>query len=167
MTVSVRPAGPSDHEAAIDVWAVSDTARRGSPSPPEVPQMLRERFAKDDVWVLVAEDDGGAMVGLAQGGPAREDGGTGPAIPGRCHLSMVFVLPERWGEGIGSLLVDEAVGTARALGYDTVQLYTHEDNRRAQRLYTGKGFVRDGDVRADAWGEPVGRWARRLGGPAI
>ena len=61
----------------------------------------------------------------------------------------------------------EAVGTARALGYDTVQLYTHEDNRRAQRLYTGKGFVRDGDVRADAWGEPVGRWARRLGGPAI
>ena len=166
MTVSVRRAGPPDHEAAIAVWAASDTARRGSPSPPEVPQMLRERFAKDDVWVLVAED-GDRVVGVAQAGPAREDGGTGPTIPGRCHLSMVFVLPQHWGEGIGSRLVDAAVETAQGLGYDTVQLYTHEDNLRAQRLYAGKGFERDGDVRADAWGEPVGRWARRLGGLPI
>ncbi|HET9944077.1 MAG TPA: GNAT family N-acetyltransferase, partial [Actinomycetes bacterium] len=91
----------------------------------------------------------------------------GPLVPGRCHLSLVFVAPDRWGEGIGSVLVDSAVATAAALGFDTVQLYTHEDNQRAQRLYAGKGFVRDGDVRADAWGEPVGRWARRPGGPPL
>jgi len=166
VTVTVRPAGPADHDAAIAVWAASDTARRGSPSPPEVPQMLRERFARDDVWVLVADDDG-VVIGVAQGAPARDDGGTGPVVPGRCHLSMVFVAPERWGEGIGSLLVDSAVAVAAGLGHDTVQLYTHEDNHRAQRLYAGKGFVRDGDVRVDAWGEPVGRWARRLGGSAL
>ena len=162
MTVTVRPARPADHEAAIAVWAVADTARRGSPSPPEVPEMLRERFRGDDIWVLVADDDGD-VVGVAQGGPAREDGGTGPAVPGRCHLSMVFVLPDRWGRGIGSRLVESAVAVAAGLGYDTVQLYTHEDNQRAQRLYASKGFERDGDVRPDAWGEPVGRWARRLG----
>ena len=79
----------------------------------------------------------------------------------------MFVAPDRWGEGIGSVLVDSAVATAAALGFDTVQLYTHEDNQRAQRLYAGKGFTRDGDVRADAWGEPVGRWARRLGDPPL
>ena len=124
---------------------------------------LRERFARDDVWVLVADDDG-AVVGVAQGAPARQDGGAGPVVPGRCHLSMVFVRPDRWGEGIGSRLVDSAVAVAAGLGYDTVQLYTHEDNHRAQRLYVNRGFERDGDVRDDAWGEPVGRWARRLGG---
>jgi ribosomal protein S18 acetylase RimI-like enzyme len=161
VSVHVRPAAPTDHEAAIAVWAASDTARRGAPSPPEVPQMLRERFARDDVWVLVA-DDAGVVVGVAQGAPAREDGGTGPVLPGRCHLSMVFVAPDRWGEGIGSVLVDAGMALAAGLGYDTVQLYTHEDNDRAQRLYAGKGFVRDGDVRADAWGDLVGRWARRL-----
>ena len=166
MTVRVRPAAPADHEAAIAVWAASDTARRGAPSPPEVPQMLRERFALDDVWVLVADDDG-AVVGVAQGAPAREDGGAGPVLPGRCHLSMVFVAPDRWGEGIGSVLVDGAVALAAGLGYDTVQLYTHEDNGRAQRLYAGKGFARDGDVRADAWGDPVGRWAKSLGDPRL
>jgi len=111
VTVTVRPAGPADHDAAIAVWAASDTARRGSPSPPEVPQMLRERFARDDVWLLVADDDG-VVIGVAQGAPARDDGGTGPVVPGRCHLSMVFVAPERWGEGIGSLLVDSAVAVA-------------------------------------------------------
>ena len=163
MTLSVRPAAPADHEAAIAVWAAADTARRGSPSPPEVPAMLRERFARDDVWVLVADDDG-AVIGVAQGAPARQDGGAGPVVPGRCHLSMVFVRPDRWGEGIGSRLVDSAVAVAAGLGYDTVQLYTHEDNHRAQRLYVNRGFDRDGDVRDDAWGEPVGRWARRLGG---
>jgi ribosomal protein S18 acetylase RimI-like enzyme len=131
-----------------------------------VPETLRERFARDDVWVLVA-DDGGSVVGVAQGWPAREDDGAGAVVPGRCHLSMVFVRPDRWGEGIGSRLVDSAVAVAAGLGYTTVQLYTHEDNLRAQRLYAGKGFERDGDVRPDAWGEPVGRWARRLGGLPI
>jgi ribosomal protein S18 acetylase RimI-like enzyme len=161
VTVRVRPAAPADHEAAIAVWAAADTARRGAPSPPEVPQMLRERFARDDVWVLVADDDG-TVVGVTQGWPAREEDGAGPAIEGRCHLSMVFVSPWRWGEGIGGLLVDAALRHAAALGYDHVQLYTHEDNARAQGLYAGRGFRRDGDVKDDAWGNAVGRWARAL-----
>ena len=123
--------------------------------------MLRERFARDDVWVLVADDDG-VVVGVAQGAPAREDGGTGPALPGRCHLSMVFVAPTAGARASARSWSTRRSALAAGLGYDTVQLYTHEDNDRAQRLYAGKGFVRDGDVRADAWGDLVGRWARRL-----
>lgn len=161
MTVRIRPAVAGDHEAAIEVWAVADTARRGFPAPDEVPDMLRDRFRRDDVWVLVA-DDGGTVVGVAQGWPAREEDGVGPEIPGRCHLSMVFVLPQRWGEGIGGLLLDAALDLARSLGYDHVQLFTHEDNERSQRLYTSRGFGHDGYVIDDAWGDPVGRWSRPL-----
>ena len=161
MTIVIRPAEPDDHEAAIAVWQAADEARRDGPAPAEVPDLLRERFSQEDVWVLVAAD-GGTVVGVTQGWPAREDDGTGPPIPGRCHLSMVFVSPRRWGEGIGGRLVDEALDHARSLGYDRVQLFTHEDNTRAQRLYSGHGFRHDGVVRDDAWGDPVGRWSRAL-----
>jgi ribosomal protein S18 acetylase RimI-like enzyme len=161
VTVVIRPAGPDDHEAAIAVWQASDEARRGGPYPAEVPDQLRQRFARDDIWVLVADDDG-TTVGVTQGAPAREDDGAGPPIAGRCHLSLVCVSPRRWGEGIGGRLVDAALDHARSLGYDWVQLFTHEGNARAQRLYAGRGFRRDGVVRDDAWGESIGRWSRAL-----
>ena len=132
MTVVIRAARPDDHEAAIAVWQAADEARRGAPAPAEVPEVLRARFAQDDVFVVVA-DDGGTVVGVTQGMRAREDAGAGPPIPGRCHLSMVFVSPPRWGEGLGGRLVDAALEHARSLGYDRVQLFTHEDNTRAQR----------------------------------
>ena len=161
MTVVVRPATADDHEPAIAVWAAAEAARCGGPAPEEVPAALRERFRRPDVWLLVAVDDG-QVVGVTQGWPAREDDGAGPVITGRCHLSLVFVAPDRWREGIGSRLVDGALEHARSLGFDHVQLYTHEDNARAQRLYQGRGFARDGVVRDDAWGDRIGRWSRAL-----
>ena len=161
MTVLVRPATRDDHEPAITVWVASEAARRGGPAPAEVPDGLRDRFRRPDVWLLVA-DDGGEVVGVTQGWPARDDDGAGPVIAGRCHLSLVFVAPGRWGEGIGGRLLDSALDHARALGNDRVQLYTHEDNTRAHRLYTGRGFVRDGVTRDDAWGDRIGRWSRAL-----
>jgi ribosomal protein S18 acetylase RimI-like enzyme len=164
VSVEVRLARADEQEAAIAVWVASDTARRGAPAPTEVPDALRRRFARDDVWLLVAVD-GGEVVGVAQGWPAREDDGAGPVVPGRCHLSMVFVAPARWGEGIGGQLVDAALAQARARGHDTLQLYTHEDNPRAQALYAGRGFRHDGVLRPDAWGEVVGRWSRPLAQP--
>jgi RimJ/RimL family protein N-acetyltransferase len=161
VTVVIRVAGPDDHEPAIRVWEAADEARRGQAPPPEVPDLLRERFTQTDVWLLVADDEG-SVVGVTQGWPAREDDGAGPPIAGRCHLSMVFVAPQRWGEGIGGRLVDAALDHARSIGYDRVQLFTHEDNTRAQRLYASRGFVHDGVVRDDAWGDAVGRWSRAL-----
>jgi len=164
VTVEVRIARIDEHEAAIAVWAAADTARRHEPPPAEVPDTLRQRFARDDVWLLVAVDDG-QVVGVTQGWPAREDDGAGAAVPGRSHLSLVFVDPRRWGEGIGGLLVDAALEHARELGHDTVQLFTHQDNDRARALYTSRGFTHDGVVQSDAWGNLLGRWSRALDPP--
>jgi GNAT superfamily N-acetyltransferase len=161
MTVVVRAADSVDHEAAIAVWAASDAARRQGPPAPGVADKLRDRFTQADVWLLVADDDG-VVVGVTQGGPAREDEGTGPVIPGRCHLSLVFVAPDRWGEGIGGRLVDAALDQARSTGYSRMQLYTHESNRRAQALYTSRGFRHDGLVKDDDFGERIGRWSRAI-----
>jgi GNAT superfamily N-acetyltransferase len=161
MTVAVRAAGPDDREAAIAVWAASDAARRQAPPPPGVADKLRDRFARADVWLLVADDEG-TVVGVTQGWPAREDDGFGPEVPGRCHLSLVFVAPDRWGEGIGGRLVDAALDQARSLGYEQIQLYTHETNLRAQGLYASRGFRHDGQVKDDDLGERIGRWSRDL-----
>ncbi len=161
MTVRVRLASSDDHSPAVALWAASEAARRGAEAPAGVADRLRERFARPDVWLLVADDDG-TVVGVTQGWPALEDDGAGQAVPGRCHLSLVFAAADRWGEGIGGRLVDAALGHARSLGYAVVQLYTHEDNVRAQRLYASRGFARDGLSKLDDWGEPIARWTRVL-----
>jgi hypothetical protein len=44
VTVVIRVAGPDDHEPAIRVWEAADEARRGQAPPPEVPDLLPERF---------------------------------------------------------------------------------------------------------------------------
>jgi GNAT superfamily N-acetyltransferase len=57
-------------------------------------------------------------------------------LPGLAHLSLVFVEPARWGRGIGGRLVDAVLAEARRRAYDRIQLWTHEDNARAQGLWT-------------------------------
>jgi GNAT superfamily N-acetyltransferase len=161
VTVVVRPGLPTDHERAIEVWAAADSARRGGPAPADVPDTLRERFRAEGTWLLVADDDG-TVVGITQGMPAREDDGAGDVIPGRCHLSLVFVLPERWGQGIGTALVEAALVEARARGYDRLQLWTNEDNVRAQALYRRHGLAPSGRVMTDRFGEQSGHWVRDL-----
>jgi ribosomal protein S18 acetylase RimI-like enzyme len=75
---------------------------------------------------------------------AREDDGAGSPIPGFLHVAMVYVAPDRWGEGIGRALTDELLALARDRGYTRAQLWTHAHNDHAQRLYEGKGFVPSG-----------------------
>ena len=160
--IVIRTGTPADHEAVVDVWRAAATARRGGTvAPPEHEQRVRSRFTLPGVWLVVADDDG-EVVGMTSGMPAREDDGEGDDIPGLCHLSLVFVLPPWWGRGVGGLLVDAALAEARARDYLRMQLWTHEDNVRAQRLYAGRGFGRDGRTMDDDRGDPIGLWVRDL-----
>ena len=161
MTV-VRAGTAADHEAALGVWRVSDTARRGGvPAPPDHEDTVRSRFSVPQTWLTVADDDG-EVVGITFGMPARADDGLGDVVVGLCHLSLVFVLPRRWGSGVGGALVDATLAEARSRGYGRIQLWTHETNERAQRLYTGRGFGRDGRTKDDEQGERIGLWVREL-----
>lgn len=59
----------------------------------------------EDSWFLVAQD-GGKAVAMALVLPFRTDRGRGPVVPGIAFLDLIYVLPQRWGEGIGGIVLD-------------------------------------------------------------
>lgn len=136
----IGPGGPADVEPAVAVWLAANTARREGISPrPEVKARARGHVGNPSAFLLIA-DDAGEVVGMALGEQALSDDGAGPPVPGLCHVSMVFVAPGRWGEGLGGRLVDALLKEARSRGYEQAQLWTQHDNARARRLYEGHGF---------------------------
>ncbi len=157
----IRRGEAADVGPAVAVWVAASSARReGQPPRPEQEARTRGRVGDPGAFPFVAEDAGG-IVGIALGEQALSDDGAGPPVPGLCHVSMVFVAPERWGEGIGGRLVDALLAEARFRGYDGAQLWTHSDNARARRLYEGHGFRPSGSEKED-FGELIVHYRRAL-----
>ena len=68
-------------------------------------------------------------------------------------LEDMVVHPEWRGRGIGSLLLQEALGQAQAAGCTRIMLLTDVCNQEAQRFYKRAGFV---SVKGRPW-----RWTSR------
>jgi ribosomal protein S18 acetylase RimI-like enzyme len=102
----------------------------------------------------------GVVVGTILGVQGLDQDGAGPPVPGLLHISLLSVAPDRWGQRIGRLLVDEVLDRASVRGFEQAQLWTHADNLRANRLYKAIGFRRSGRVRIDDWGELLVHYRR-------
>jgi GNAT superfamily N-acetyltransferase len=96
------------------------------------------------------------MVAMASARPLRGDNGAGAAAPAGL-LSYLFVIPERWGAGIGGVMLDAALAEAARRQYARLHLWTHQDNERSHRLYQSRGFTPTGRT---AHGED--EWAREI-----
>jgi GNAT superfamily N-acetyltransferase len=160
VTIVVRPGSTDDAAAALDVFVAAETARRGRPVDDDE-ERVADRLRGGTGWLMVARDDE-RLVGMAVGYDTRAEDGAGELIPGSCHLSMVFVTPDVWGRGVGGQIVDAVLTEARRRGYDHMQLWTHEDNLRGQRLYASRGFTRSGREKDDVRGQPIALWERAL-----
>jgi GNAT superfamily N-acetyltransferase len=68
-------------------------------------------------------------VSTAEGGPA-------------CWLEDMVVRPECRGEGVGSLLLEHAIGYARSNSFARITLLTDRVNEGAIRFYEQHGFIR-------------------------
>lgn len=163
MTVVVSAGTSEDVPAAVRVFAAGEATRRGSPVTAAEQASITTRLTDGGAWLLVARE-GDEVVGIAAGFDARTDDGHGPdVVPGLAHLSLVFIEPSRWGRGIGAAVLDAVLAEARRRGYERIQLWTHEDNTRAQRLYTSRGFAPVGRTKVDDRGaELIGLWVRDL-----
>ena len=160
--ITLRLATLSDLDAVIAVWRVSSATRHGGqPPPPEHEARVRGWAQQPDTFLIVA-DDGGVVVGMGLAMQGRAAVGTGPPVPGFCFISMIYVVPERWGAGLGGQVVEAVLAEARARGYGPAVLWTAADNIRAQRLYEGRGLHRSGQEQTGEWGKRELQYERLL-----
>ena len=182
--VRVREAATADLEAAVALWTLSHVVRRnGRPLPEAHIASAHERMASPEALVLLAQDSDDSagesgcgpdgepdkesehdfgIIGTIMGIQGRDGEGAGPPVAGLVHISLLSVAPDRWGQHIGRLLVEETINRAVARGFDKAQLWTHADNLRANRLYKAMGFRRSGRVKVDDWGELLVHYRRPL-----
>jgi GNAT superfamily N-acetyltransferase len=154
----IRIGEAADVDAAVSVYERSSLVRHEGVWPNRVARVERVRGHLHDPasWFLLATE-GPAVVGMASAEALRGEDGAGQDIPGGCFLSYLFVVPERWGEGIGGVILDAVLAEAKRRHYSRMHLWTHEDNERSHRLYRSRGFSPTGRTIEDG-----GEWARVL-----
>ena len=158
MALVIRLGDAADVDAAVSVYERSNLARRQGVWPNKAARVeeVRSHLHDPGSWFLVASE-GPALVGMASAEALRGDDGAGPVVPDGCFLNLLFVVPERWGEGIGGAILDAVLAEARRRRYSRIHLWTDEDNERSHRLYRRGGFSPTGRTAA---GE--GEWALEL-----
>lgn len=97
---------------------------------------------------------GFALLNRATSEPCIRDGG----YPRPIELQRLYVGLESHGQGIGKMLMGEAEGLARAMGFETVWLGVWEENVRAQGMYGKLGYQRVGEHVFDVGGDIQTDW---------
>jgi RimJ/RimL family protein N-acetyltransferase len=143
--VLIRLGEAADVDAAVSVYERSNLARRQGAWPGQGARVdhVRARLSDPGTWLLVATE-GTLMVAMASACALREQDGRGPVIPSGCFLGFLYVVPERWGRGIGGAVLDAVLAEAERRHQPRVHLLTHPDNERSQRLYSSRGFTPTG-----------------------
>ena len=147
MDVLTRHARPGDGEAMSRVLDESGRAAWTHFLPAEglagldTPAERWERdIAAEEVVAFVAERDG-EVVAFAVVRPTRDAGGD----PGRTgELDTLYALPSAWGQGVGRMMVSQALDALRELAFEEATLWTAEENHRARHVYEAAGWRLDG-----------------------
>ncbi len=138
MTEAESVAHAQQPGTAIKVWEAANQARGLPPSVGRVRRVAAKLTSPDAVLVLVHDAAGASGMALAE--PGRADDGMGAVIDERGHVSMVFVRPDLWGQGVGREVLLELHRLAEARGWSTLSLWTRISNERARRLYERLGY---------------------------
>jgi GNAT superfamily N-acetyltransferase len=96
--------------------------------------------------VLVAVDDGGALLGAVTYVPGPDSGSAEFTEADAAGIRMLAVAPTAQGRGVGRALVEACVARARAAGKAQVVLHTTDWMTAAHRLYGRLGFERDPSI---------------------
>ncbi len=75
---------------------------------------------------------------------------------------MLAVCPERWGHGLGGVVLEAVQRVAVERGFTRTQLWSHEVNRRAHALYERLGWRTSGCTEIDEHGQFTRRYVRDL-----
>jgi ribosomal protein S18 acetylase RimI-like enzyme len=170
--LTTRVGRVADAAAVARLWTAANIARHaemglrwGSVAGEDIveaEQQVHRRLADPAAFAVLA-DDGGELVAMTLVLQALDQDGASPdPLPGLAHVSMVAVHPDRCGQGLAALVLNVAQHDARKRGFTRAQLWTHETNRRAQRLYERLGWTASGRTKIDDRGEPIRHYVREL-----
>jgi len=143
-TAHDAPAIGSVFDAAVkNAWTyLGDLAQEPMFTPQDWDRLVADHAPPN--ILLVAADHDGKIVGYTAAHPS--DG----------ELFLLFVHPDKAGQGVGRTLLDAAQDALRAAGSQAAYLYTHEQNRRALEVYQAAGYRPDGSARvSDFAGRPI------------
>ena len=153
MTVEVRTATAEDLAAveavARDAWYA---AYGGFLEPRSVEAGLAQSYdedvlatavERDAIQFLVAELDG-EVVGFASAERTWTD---------EVELHTLYVHPDRWGEGVGSALLDEVEAWATKKDVDRIVAAVFDDNAVGRRFLEAMGFEEGLAAKAEVAGE--------------
>ncbi|PPH31271.1 GNAT family N-acetyltransferase [Rathayibacter sp. AY1F9] len=153
--MKIRAGTPDEREPCIDLWLEALTARDGRSQDSAVAERAREKFDRPLVRFSVVGSD---PVGFA----LTVDAGHGLGRPS-AMLELLAVAPSETGNGLGRMLLDDAILAATQLGYFVLELRVRAGNARAEGLYAASGFESQGDPTPHPLGgPPMTKYARKL-----
>jgi ribosomal protein S18 acetylase RimI-like enzyme len=134
--VDVRLGNPGDIDGAALVWARATARRDGKAEIPPVEAakevLLDSLGAERSTFVVAA--DAGVVVGFATAEPT--------ASRPVAEVRYVGVDPDRWGSGVGGLVLARMAEELPSAGFRAAQLLVYADNAPARRLYERLGWKR-------------------------
>ena len=140
--IVLRTPAESDAQAMIDLMLACYAETDFLSSTPEEFQVSVEdemrfmkRFELSGRECMIGAFVDGKLAGNVS---VREVGGV-KRVRHRANLG-ICVLRDYWGRGVGGMLMDAAIQTARSAGYAQIELEVAADNGRAIRLYERFGF---------------------------
>ena len=104
------------------------------------------QIEREDVGYFVAED-GSDVVGYVTGGPGES---ADTAV-----LGAIYVDPDRWGDSIGSRLLERFESFCREEGYEAVSFEVLVGNEVGASFYRKHGYSADERRESDLFDEPV------------
>jgi GNAT superfamily N-acetyltransferase len=139
--MEIRPAAQSDIAALIPLMRGYCEFYKCDPPDSGLDEMARALIASEDDqgMLLVAEDEGGEVVGFAAVG-WKWSSLRGARI---AVLEDLFVAPEARGKGAADALIEACASRARANGAPVMTWLTAPDNKRAQVVYDRVGGKSD------------------------
>ena len=108
---------------------------------------LEESIGREDAIMFVAIDDS-EVVGFTQGGPT-EDG------PADAAVDAIYALPDYWGEGVGTELLNRLFDIFRTDDYESVWLTVMADNDVGRSFYDKHDFDVHGERTIELAGQAV------------
>ena len=147
--IELRPVRPGDEEALARIYCGSWRSGFAGMITDEVMNRYADYDRVRDRYTAILKDMGsrrGYLISV-DGKPhcmAFWDVSREADMPGYAELVCIHSLPDNWGKGCGTMMMERVIADVKAAGYKKMMIWMFEENTRALRLYEKFGFRRNG-----------------------